>query len=145
MNQLFVEQRCLLSLFKLFLFTSYVPEHRCRVPICDDEEGFNPNALVNMNKQQKYLRIFQTADQLKSKFFRSTQTSSLLPCPKSTMPKSFSMMATHTTHAMCTPFWMLVLDVWPTILDPTRHHVKESSSILKTFIQRHCLPGLCTI
>jgi len=31
----------------LFLFTSYVPEHRCRVPICDDEDGFNPNALVN--------------------------------------------------------------------------------------------------
>ena len=39
------------SLFKLFLFTSYVPEHRCRVPICDDEDGFNPNALVNITKQ----------------------------------------------------------------------------------------------
>ena len=22
-------------LFQLFLFTSYIPEHRCRVPICD--------------------------------------------------------------------------------------------------------------
>ena len=35
-------------LFQLFLFTSYVPEHRCRVPICDDKDGFNQNALVNI-------------------------------------------------------------------------------------------------